>query len=342
MSTSHSRFVPTPPVALVVRMLLGALFLSTATANLQAATPPDPQVAVDSYRRQDWTGKGTYHRLGLFREQENALGQYAVTGEEAVVQEPLASPSVIQRLSDYVSVEGHANTMLFRSDNIFNTEQNAIEESQYAEFLGASLDISKDRFKLTTGFDQSWFRFDDLTDNDFDISTVRQGLSYEQYLFDNRAGITLTPSWQYSELRNRPTDDVILDQWTYALNNELAIFPAPWLVGTLSYDLSYLEASAPGGASDKFKHDFNAGITLIPIEDVKFYVSPSVQYSHEEFEDSNRRDDAWTPTLSITYQPFKCLAVDAVGSYTDSRSNADGADFQAWAGTLFLRLFCRL
>lgn len=325
--------------------LAGLLLLATVT-NAYAQSP-DPQTVINSYRRQDWTGKGTYHRLGLFREQDNAVSQFyesgkAVTeGEEAAVQ-PAESPSLWETLRGFLSLDAHSNTMLFTSSNILNTNRRAISDSQIADFLGAGLDATYGSFKLSTGFDQSWFRFQDLAENDFNVTTVRQGLSYAKFLFDNAAGVTLTPSWQYSVLHSRETSDEILNPWTYGINNEIGWFPARWAIGTFSYDFGYQDAHSPSGAKDKYKHDFNAGLTLIPISDLKLYVSPSVQFSLEDYAGGGRPDEAWTPTLALTFQPLGFLAVDAVGSYTDSRSDVEGASFTTWTGTLFVRLFYRL
>jgi len=68
-------------------------------------------------------------------------------------------------------------------------------------------------------------------------------------------------------------------------------------------------------------------------------VIPSVQYSHEDFREGGRKDDAWTPTLTLSWSPLKFLAFDAVASYTDSSSNIKGSSFDAVTTTVFARLF---
>ncbi|HEY1052872.1 MAG TPA: hypothetical protein VGE39_24050 [Prosthecobacter sp.] len=43
---------------------------ASALPSTQAATPPAPKV-IESQRRMDPTGAGTYHRVGMLRELEN-------------------------------------------------------------------------------------------------------------------------------------------------------------------------------------------------------------------------------------------------------------------------------
>ncbi|MGV3664379.1 MAG: hypothetical protein ACO1TE_29675 [Prosthecobacter sp.] len=47
-----------------------ALAVGASAFSLQAATPPVPKV-IESQRRMDPTGAGTYHRVGMLREMVN-------------------------------------------------------------------------------------------------------------------------------------------------------------------------------------------------------------------------------------------------------------------------------
>lgn len=342
-------------------LLLGAVTLSPVFAQI-----PRQQSAIESYRRQDWTGKGTYHRLGLIREQDRTLSSAteaeevaaeevtatgisssvsAAEGKKAVVgeEETTEAPTFFETLNEYVSLEGHANTMFFGSTNILNTETDPIQAGQFAEFLGASIDLKFREWKLATGFDQAWFRFydRDLATGDFNTSTIRQALSYERFLFNDKFSATVSPNWQYTALQNRSSGKIFFQQWTYGLNNEFSWFATDWMIPTFSFNFSYLDADVPLAVADKFKYDFNLGITFIPFKDVKLFVSPSLQFSTESNVGIRRYDNAWTPTLAVTYQPLDFLAVDFVGSYTDSRSTLDGASFTAFSGTIFVRAFYR-
>lgn len=342
-------------------LVFGTLAVSTGIAQI-----PRQQSALESYRRQDWTGKGTYHRLGLIREQNNtvrllnedaqpaeqemalsAAGVSSTTsasdGKKSILEEEVATKGFLEVLNEYVSLEGHANSMLFGSSNILNTETDPIQAGQFAQFLGGSVDLKFHGWKLATSFDQAWFRFydRDLSSGDFNTSTVRQALSYEKFLFNDKVSVTISPNWQYTSLLNRASGNQFFQQWSYGLNNEFAWFPTSWMIPTFSYNFSYLDADVPLQLADKFKSDFNLGITFIPFKDVRFFVAPSVQFSTESNVGVRRIDNSWTPTLAVTYQPLDFLAVDFVGSYTDSASTLDGASFTALTGTVFLRAFYR-
>lgn len=328
------------------------------------------QSAVESYRRQDWTGKGTYHRFGLIREQDRAVQN--ASQEEQTVQEDFApaetelsatgvnssvrasdgkqteAPSeggegFLSMLNEYVSLQGRANSMFFGSSNILNTEADPIQAGQFAEFLGSSIDLTFHEWELSTSYDYAWFRFYDraLSEGDFNTSTIRQALSYEKFFLNNKASYTFQPNWQYTSLLNRSSGEQFFQQWTYGLNNEFAFFPTPWMIPTFSYNFSYLDADVPLAVADKFKSDFNVGVTFIPIKDFRLFISPSVQFSAESNVGVRRVDTSWTPTMAVTIQPFNFLAVDFVGSYTDSNSSLDGASFTAVTGTILVRAFYR-
>lgn len=315
---------------------------------------PAARSAIESYRRQDWTGRGTYHRLGIFREQENTQKNSAETVTASGVSvETTATDSrknVVPEVSPEasggfdLSIEAHANTMLFRSDNILNTELDPIPGSQFAEFLGTSIDLKFGSWTLTTGFDQAFFRFlrrGSLTTGDFNTSTIREQLSYEKFLYNNKVSMTISPVWQYTKLTNRGTGKGFFEQANYGLNQEFSWFAADWLIPTFSYNFSYLDADPPDEIADKTKHDFNLGLTIIPMKGTQFFISPSVQFSTESNIGVDRRDNAWTPTLSLTYQPCSFLAADLVGSYTDSDSTQSDSSFTALTGTFFVRAFFR-
>ncbi len=345
----------------------GALFLGIVAGEAQITRQ---QSAIESYRRQDWTGKGTYHRLGLIREQDRAVSsleeeeqtvQEGVASAEAevtasglsssaraadgkkTVTEPEASPGFLEVLNEYVSLQGRANSMFFGSSNILNTEDDPIQAGQFAQFLGASIDLTFRDWKLATSYDYAWFRFYDrsLSDGDFNTSTIRQALSYEKFFFNNKVSYTFQPNWQYTSLLNRATGSQFFQQWSYGVGNEFAWFPFPWLIPTFSYNFSYLDADVPLAVADKFKNDFNLGVTFIPIKDFRLFISPSVQFSAESNVGVQRVDTSWTPTLAVTIQPLDFLAADFVGSYTDSRSTLDGASFTALTGTILVRAFFR-
>lgn len=318
-------------------LLLAATVLGTEFASAQA--PPRLSV-IESYRRQDATGQGSFHRRGLFRELDNSLSAAAGLNNEP---SPTDQSRWTQSLGEVLSMQFRANSMLFSSDNIFNTEEDEQTDTQFAQFLGVSLDAQfNEHWKLTNSYDHAWFIHGKAENsaNDFITSTFRQALSYERFLFNDKVNLTVPLSWQFSRLFNRSTGARTLDTYTYGLATEFSWFLKSWLIPTLSYQYSYNDSGSPlGPVPDKHKHDFNLGMTFIPLEGKKLFIIPSVQYSHEQFFGTVRRDNAWTPTLTVSWQPLDYLAVDAVGSYTDSDSTLTGSNFDALTGTLFLRLF---
>lgn len=318
------------------------LCLSLLVAPLAGAADPPRLSLIESYRRQDPTGRGSFHRFGLFRELDNSQSLAAEAGLEP---EPTEQEKAgwAQSLSKMLSMQFRAHSMLFASDNIFNTEQDAQSDSQFAQFVGVSLDAQlSEHWKLGNSFDQAWFLHgkSENSGSDFVTSTFRQALSYDRYLFNNKVGLTVPLSWQFSRLSNRSTGNRTLDTWSYGAATEFSWFLSEKVIPTFSYQYSFQDSGSPQGpVSDKHKHDLNLGLTLIPIPDVRFYVIPSVQYSHEHFSQAERRDNAWTPTLTLSWQPLGFLAVDAVASHTDSQSTLRNSSFDALTGTLFVRLF---
>lgn len=321
-------------------LLLSLTSLGTTVASAQV--PPRLSL-IESYRRQDSTGQGSFHRNGLFRELENSNSLAAQAGLDA---EPTQAEKAgwTQSLGEVLSMQFRANSMFFASDNIFNTEEDEITDTQFAQFVGVSLDAQfNERWKLANSFDQAWFLHGKAQNsaNDFITSTFRQALSYERLLLNDKVSMTIPLSWQFSRLFNRSTGDRTLDSWTYGVATEFSWFLKSWFIPTFSYQYSYIDSGSPQGfVGDKHKHDFNLGLTFIPFEGKRFFVIPSVQYAHEQFIDAaGRRDNAWTPTLTVSWQPLDFLAVDAVGSYTDSDSTLAGSNFDALTSTLFVRLF---
>jgi hypothetical protein len=265
------------------------------------------------------------------------------TDGKKTLNEPEEVKGFLSTLNEYVSLQGRANSMFFGSTNILNTQTDPITAGQFAQFLGGSIDLNFHSLKLATSYDYAWFRFYDreLSTGDFNTSTIRQALSYEWFFLNNKASYTIQPNWQYTSLTNRASGQQFFQQWSYGAGNEFAFFPTPWMIPTFSYNFSYLDADVPLAIADKFKHDFNLGVTFIPIKDFRLFVSPSIQYSTESNVGIRRVDNSWTPTLAVTVQPLDFLAADFVGSYTDSRSTLDGANFTALTGTILVRAFFR-
>lgn len=53
-------------------LLLATIIMATGVSVAQAGPSTGQASFLESSRRQDFTGQGTYHRIGLFREQRNA------------------------------------------------------------------------------------------------------------------------------------------------------------------------------------------------------------------------------------------------------------------------------
>jgi hypothetical protein len=289
-------------------------------SSLCLSAQPFSSAELEAIGRQDLTGQGTFHRIGLMRLQEDTV---AFLGE------------VKERFSGQM----RANTMLFASDNLFNTPDNEESGGQLAEFIGASARFAfTDALKLNTSYDAAFFRHtdDENEDSDFDTRTFRQQLSYERSFLDDKLSVDLPLSWQHSEVFAAGDSDALAKIWTYGTGVEISWFPNSYVLPSFSYDYFL---SDPKVGAGKHKHDFNLGVTFVPLPGTKLFITPSVQYSHEEFKKSDRRDTAWTPTLAVSWEPLKFFAIDAVGSYTDSDSSEESARFDAITGTLFARLF---
>ena len=324
------------PVAYIV---LGVFFVICDPCTIMAAASENrlPPYLREAFLRQDPTGQGTFHRIGMLRENADAVAAAEKTGEQETTK--ATDKSFIEALSDITTFQIRGNTMYFGSDNILNTRDNPVSDHQIAEFLGASMNFSfNENWKLNNSFDQAFFRHGkkENEENDFNTTTFRSSLSYDRLILDNSAIVTIPLTIQYSSLHNEESGDRILDTVSYSSGFDLAFFPKPWLIPTFSYVYTFQK---PDVGSDKHKHDFNLGVTFIPFTGEKFFVIPSVQFSHEDFTDGQRNDQAWTPTYTMSWQPLDFLAFDAVASYTDSRSNQSENSFDALTGTLFARLF---
>ena len=331
------------PVLAILLLLLGAvpLYAQKATASDITSASQQRKSAIESYRRQDWTGRGSFHRIGMLDSQEQSIGLALDASLLNQSAEPAAEVVAETAINKMLTLQVNAKSMFFGSDNIFNTETAAQANGQYAQFVGVALDAQFDEhWKLSTTFDQAWFYHlkNENAAADFRTSTVRQVLSYDRFILNNKASISIPLNWQYSDLYNRQTGDRTLSAWQFGTGVDFAWFAKSWLIPTFGYAYSYQDASGPSNPAEKHKHDFNLGMTFIPIKDKRLFISPSVQYSRENFSD-DRHDSAWTPTLTASLQPLKWLAVDLVSSYTDSRSDAAGSSFDAFTNTAFIRLF---
>lgn len=326
-----------------IRLIASAFGLLVFAAPAAHAQVP-AQSALYPYEfifRQDPTGEGSFHRLGMFRSQKKAIDDAMglASSDDAVVESDSKSPSSVVKFTDNLSGQLRANTMLFASNNIFNTETNRVDDGQLAEFFGASINWAfTEHLSFNSTYDAAAF-FHGKGENsagDFTTSTFRQQLAYERFFLNNKASFSLPVSWQYSDVFSGLGGSRLVGTYTYATGVELSAFPTSWFIPSASYTYLY---SDPDVGSGKHKHDFNLGATFIPIKDVPFFVIPSVQFSHEEFMEGGRKDDAWTPTVTLSWSPLKYLAFDAVASYTDSSSNLSGSSFEVMTTTVFARLF---
>jgi len=166
-----------------------------------------------------------------FQLQASRVPHTPETGKKSI-NDTEVTKGFLETLNEYVSLQGRANSMFFGSTNILNTERDPIQAGQFAQFLGASIDFTFREWKLSTSYDYAWFRFYDrnLSDGDFNNSTIRQAFSYEKFFLTNKASYTFQPSWQYTSLLNRASGEQFFQQLTYGLGNELAFFPTPWLI----------------------------------------------------------------------------------------------------------------
>ena len=248
-----------------------------------------------------------------------------------------------EKLSQILSMQFRTSSMFSVTNNVFNTQEDAQSDTQYAQFAGISLDADfNEHWTLSNTFDESWFyygRADNATE-DFISSTFSQMLSYDRTFFDKKLDMNLPLSWSFSRLFNRATGARTLDTYTYRAAAEFSWLCRPWFTPSWSYEYYYMDNGSPTDfVPNKHKHNLNLGATFTPFKGRKFYIIPSLQYSIEKFIHVVRTDKIWTPSLTVTWQPLKFLAFDVIGSYTKSASTQDDSSYRVFSGTVFARLF---
>lgn len=318
-----------------MRLLLMLLLLLGLSAGHADAANAKRSSRIESLRRQLPKGRGTFQRSGMVGELESLA---AASGETGGTQ-----AGWYQTLAEMLTLQVRGTSMFFVSDNIFNTQEDRDRDTQFAHFVGASLDAQfTESWFLSNSFDQAWFYYGKAAnaDQDFITSTVRQTLSYERSFWNKKLELSVPLSWELSRLFNRATGARALDTWTYGTGLDLSWLCAPWIVPAFGYQYFYMDSGSPSDAvPDKHKHNLNLGLSLIPFKGHKFYITPSLQYSVEQFIGIERTDKLWTPALTVSWLPLKYLAVDVNGSYTSSKSSVQDAGYQVFNGTVFMRLF---
>jgi hypothetical protein len=308
--------------------------LAVLTCSLNAASSAKHSNIIQSRLRLLSRVRGTHERLGTLGDAAENQSISAAVGE---------SKSWYERLSDILSMQFRTSSMYSLSNNVFNTQEDAQTDSQYAQVAGVSLDAAfNEHWTFSNTFDQSWFyygRADNAT-QDFISSTFGQMLSYDRTFFDKKLDVNLPLSWEFSRLFNRATGARTLDTYTYRAATEFTWLCSPWFTPAWSYEYLYQDNGSPTDfVPNKHKHNFNLGLTFVPFKGHKFYLTPSMQYSIEQFIHVVRTDRIWTPTVTATWQPLKYLAFDVIGSYTNSISSQDGSSYKVFTGTLYARLF---
>ena len=248
-----------------------------------------------------------------------------------------------EKLSHILSMQIRTSSMFSVTNNVFNTQEDAQTDTQYAQFAGISLDADcNEHWTLSNTFDESWFYYGraDNASEDFISSTFGQMLSYDRTFFNGKLDVNLPLSWSFSRLFNRATNTRTLDSYTYRAAAEFSWQCRPWFTPFWSYEYFYQDNGSPTDiVPDKHKHNLNLGVTLTPFQGKKFYIIPSVQYSVEQFIHVVRTDKIWTPSLTVTWQPLKYFAFDVIASYTRSASSQENSSYKVFSGTVFARLF---
>ncbi len=248
-----------------------------------------------------------------------------------------------EKLSEILSMQFRTSSMFSVTNNVFNTQEDVQSDSQYAQFAGISLDAEfNEHWTLSNAFDESWFYYGraDNASQDFISSTFSQMLSYDRTFFDKKLDMNLPLSWSFSRLFNRATGARTLDTYSYRAAAEFSWLLRPWFTPTWSYEYYYMDNGSPTDfVPNKHKHNVNLGVTFTPFKGQKLYLTPSVQYSIEQFIHVVRTDKIWTPTMTVTWQPLKHLAFDVIGSYTKSASTQDDSSYKVYSATVFARLF---
>lgn len=246
-------------------------------------------------------------------------------------------------LGDMLSMQFRSSSMYSIANNVFNTQEDAQTDSLYAQFAGLSLDADFDEhWTLSSTFDQAWFYYGRAANasQDFTTSTFGQMLSYERTFFDKKLDLNLPLSWGFSRMFNRATGAHTLDTYTYRAAAEFTWACRPWFTPAWSYEYYYQDNGSPSDfVPDQHRHNINLGATFTPYKGRKLYLTPSMQYSVEQFIHIVRTDRIWTPAMTVTWQPLKYLAFDVIGSYTRSRSSQEDSSYRVFTGALYARVF---
>lgn len=306
------------------------LFLSILAHSLNAAAHSHRSNIIQSRLRL--LPRLNFHRSGMAGDQEDDQSMAASAGM-----------GWYAKISRVLSMQFRTSSMLSVTNNVFNTQEAPQSDTQYAQFAGISIDADfGEHWTLSNSFDESWFYYGraDNAVEDFTSSTFQQMLSYDRTFFDKKLDMNLPLSWDFSRLFNRATGARTLDSHTCRAAAEFSWLCRPWFTPALSYEYFYQNNSSPTDfVPNKHKHNFNLGVTFTPLKGQKLYLTPSVQYSVEQFVHVVRTDTIWTPTMTMTWQPLKHLALDVIGSYTKSSSTQDGSSYRVCSGTVYARLF---
>lgn len=306
------------------------LSLAALTNLLGAAARPHRSNIIQSRLRL--LPRLNFHRSGMAGDQED-------------VQSIAASAGMgwYEKLSQILSMQLRTSSMFSVTNNVFNTQEDAQSDTQYAQFAGISIDADfGEHWTLSNSFDESWFYYSraDNAVEDFTSGTFQQMLSYDRTFFDKKLDMNLPLSWEFSRLFNRATGARTLDSCTFRAAVEFSWLCRPWLTPSWSYEYFYQNNSSPTDfVPNKHKHNFNLGVTFVPFKGHRLYLTPSVQYSIEQFVHVGRTDTIWTPTMTVTWQPLKHLALDVIGSCTKSTSTQEDSSYRVCYGTVYARLF---
>lgn len=300
------------------------------TPSLQSATRLRRSNIIQSRLRLLPRGRGTFQGADDESSQSIAAAAGLNQGWYAV-------------LSRVLSMQLRTGSMFSTSSNIFNTQDDVQSDTQYAQFAGISLDAQFDEhWSLSNAFDEAWYYYGraENASQDFISSTFTQMLSYEHAFFDKKLDVNLPLSWSFSRLFDRTTGARTLDAYTYRAAAEFSWLIRPWIIPAWSYEYFYQSSGSPTDfVPNKHKHNLNLGVTFTPFKGRKFSLTPSVQYSVEQFIHVVRTDKIWTPALAATWQPLKHLAFDVISSYTRSASTQDGSSYRVFSNTVFMRVF---
>lgn len=330
-STSPTRYPPPGSSSLGLLLLL-ILLLLHLPCGLNAASNTSRINIIQSRLRQLPRLRAAQQRSSLSDEESESITAAAGLNR-----------SWYEILSDMLSMQVRTSTMYSLSNNVFNTQDGAQTDSQYAQTAGISLNAEFDEhWTLSNTFDQAWFYYGraDNANQDFITSTVGQMISYDRTYFDKKLELNLPLSWGFSRMFTRSTGARTLDTYTYRAATEFTWYCRSWFTPAWSYEYYYQDNGSPTGfVPDQHRHNLNLGATFTPFKGYKLFFVPSLQYSIEQFIHLVRTDKVWTPAMTVTWQPLKYLAFDLIGSYTNSRSTQDGSSYKVFTGSLYARLF---